>query len=258
MKNKKIISFLLALFLMILTVVPTTKCEAANNKPIVAVLGDSISSYEGVSVGAYPYYGPKAGSNRDFSKDKMYYYQFCNKIGANLGGVSAIGGSGFAINNGTAKFNDTQRIKQLASKGTPDIIVIYGGTNDHCNSDQEVMSGYYSTMNKVRQYYPNAVLICVSPYHYTNDGNIASRPYSNEIDFIAMCMKNYCDTDSKAVFVDLRNSLNGVFNASYDTHMVNRYEGSHGYFHPNVSGQTIIANKIYEAYFCWWYSTYMK
>lgn len=256
MKKRVFLALTLVLVFVATMLTNFSKVEAANSKPIISVLGDSISTHTDVTgVSNVSYYGTwmynPAWSNHtekyNMYRSEMYWQRFADKIGGQIGVVSAAGGSGFcAPGNQAQAFTTDARINSLDDKGKPDIIIVYGGTNDWNYNKNSIMNGFYTTANKIRKAYPNSLVIYTGPYYIDGASD-------DKINFINLCMKNYCDTDSKSIYVDLRSTLRG---SVYSDDMAIKYnpnaDGS--WFHPNTYGHQKIADSIYLGYFCYWYS----
>ncbi len=172
--------------------------ETDKKTTTVSVLGDSISTYLGVtsddSTGCY--YTPD-----NFELDDMWWNVLCARNNMQLGVVNAIGGSRVTWNG----VDDDQsyhlgeqyamtydgRIQSLDDNGKPDIICFFGGMNDALagNNDDgtpKVTIGdlnqmltygkldtfadaYMTALLKLNYYYPEAEIISISPYQTVGD-----------------------------------------------------------------------------------------
>ncbi|MEE1248223.1 MAG: SGNH/GDSL hydrolase family protein [Lachnospiraceae bacterium] len=159
--------------------------EKAENKmaekedTIVSVLGDSISTYENYT--SYKihqgYYTP---SNLK-SVNNTWWMRYINEYGYRLGVNDSIGGSRVARvseeKNPQTCMSNQSRIDALDDNGTPDIILFFGGTNDMIEKtplgDAEHPSygnvanfadAYYTTLFSLKKAYPDAKIICLTPF----------------------------------------------------------------------------------------------
>lgn len=148
----------------------------ANKK--LSVLGDSISTYNGYTPNDWHPYYPQ--SNVD-SFNKMWFSILTDNLGSMLLTSASCGGSTICGNtqdtSGLVMCSQTN-INALAVNGdTPDIIIIFGGTNDWgTNKDigdfnytselpssgliNNFGSAYAYMLNKIMSTYPNAVIYC--------------------------------------------------------------------------------------------------
>lgn len=149
---------------------------------VVAVLGDSISTLQ---------YNIPAGNDDwnyfnypgwpKFTYDTVYWGDIITRFGAKQGTIEAWAGSTIGTNyHGMC---NTSRLSRIGDKGNPDILLFYGGSN--IDTKQEVFDssadyakivqtgtawtstqkGYAVTLNKLRCYYPNTLIVQVIPYY---------------------------------------------------------------------------------------------
>ncbi|MBR4603587.1 MAG: hypothetical protein IKO43_01945 [Kiritimatiellae bacterium] len=142
----------------------TVSAEAAIR---ISVIGDSISTFNGIVPSGYPCYYPKG----DVANDSQMYWQIiCDRLGAEREMVEAWSGSRVTYNSSTASFNATSRYTNL---GNPDIILVHGGTNDRGVTlgtqyaagewdDTSIVSYYRPAMSrlieKLQETYPDAMI----------------------------------------------------------------------------------------------------
>ncbi len=172
----------------------------------LSVLGDSISTFAG--------YVPTAdGYNLEhlsrYPQDNLltdvnetWWMQLVDRLGARLGindswrGATVSGAHPVttgATGEDAAMFN-LQRIKNLGANGTPDVIVLFGGSNDYAHVSKlgsfdaasaptepdfsavkydNLADGYVETLLRFRYFYPDALVISVLPgvtkSYYSND-----------------------------------------------------------------------------------------
>lgn len=147
----------------------------------------------------------------------------------------------------------TTRIGHLGNKGLPDIILVYGGTNDIGNSvtigtfdktnpinytESQInalpvdtfASAYRTMLIKLMYYYPNAEIVCCLP-NFTNTYYNVS-----DLDDYIEVIKEECDFFG-VKYIDLRTSGINVYNR-----MSYLPDGTH----PNENGMKLLANKIFK------------
>ncbi len=238
MNLKRILGAILSVA-MIVGLLSATRIEAqaSDDRLIFSVLGDSISSYYGYE--EYPYYGPDYlcdSIQYIINKEDMWWSKYSRDKNFRFGWSSSISASMVSDNDGSLfSLNNESRINNLSKNGVPDVIAVYGGVNDHVLRGADIWDFYnrYDTLiNRLHNRYPNALLICMAPYHLQN-GDFSM--YNNEvIDCYADSIRNI-STKYGDYYVDLRTIS---FEASdFDV------DGS---LHPNESGNTKIAQKIEE------------
>lgn len=170
----------------------------------IAFMGDSITTFNGVSEGGYesPYYP---------TGDVLYYEQTYAKMfwdacgGTNIS-VSAISNSSWRDQgnaNCPSPYENT-RITRLSANGTPDYVFINMGTNDPYSSnigdsigytfdvntlEQNVVYTSYAiqtTIRKIQTTYPNAKIILLIPKFASaiNTGNYTFEKWEKVCDYI--------------------------------------------------------------------------
>ncbi len=109
---------------------PPIKEEVAKT---VSIMGDSYSTYMDYIPNGYGYYYPATGKNNVNSVDKTWWYILCDNKSYKLetnnswsgATISRTGWGGY--DNSSKPFISDLRLRSL---GNPDIILIFGGTND--------------------------------------------------------------------------------------------------------------------------------
>lgn len=215
--------------------------QSKTNK--VSILGDSISTYnDGSGRAYYSYYSPE-----HMDRNRTWWMQYINAFGMQLGYNEALGGSrvtscaGDGMSPGSAMSCD-ERIRQLGSNGTPDEILFFGGINDIFQKGSvpagqysyqltygkvdDFVDAYYTTVMKLKFYYPNADIVCIIPYNtWAVDTSL--------VDSFADGIINICKEFNLA-YVDLR--FAGVIGA--------HNMAAPDYLHPNENGMDKIATNV--------------
>ena len=135
----------------------------------LSILGDSLSTFNGVSDPNTAYYpaGDVEGSGL------TYWGLVAGDMEMTLEQVNAYGGSTVAMSSYTPMCSDTR----LAALGNPDVIILQGGTNDiysniasgtwqGTGSDidtSKFIPAYTKCINYLQQNYPNALIIAIGP-----------------------------------------------------------------------------------------------
>lgn len=251
-------------------------CDLANNTfqgKVVSVLGDSISAMKG-------YIPVDDGWNKQhqhqydtsFGVNNMWWKIVIDRMGAKLGICDAWDGT--TVRNTNQEDNvsgktgpncyigSSTRLINLGSNGTPDVILIFAGTNDtrsgsassigtfdasveyvpmteeevYTNTTSGVLAEAYTAMIRKLQYlYPTAKLVALSPMY--------GKPFALYPQARMMSMKvirDICDYFG-VLFIDpIKAGLN----------INNTYSGNYTYFkdgiHPNKDGMKLIGDYVYK------------
>ena len=225
--ERKLITIITLVFIVLLF--QETSVYAAKVKR-VSILGDSISTYTGYSI--FNYYN----TNKMPQKDVFWQRFIDYNSDLELSSVDAVDGSRVyapcEISSNDCTMQSYYRIDQLDKNGTPDIIIVFGGINDHTDNMMEFCKAYYTMMKRIRQRYPNVMIICVTPYNY--DGARVEN-----INFISQVIKNASAEDRNSICVDLRDKIQGNMGSPYM-----QANGEGFWFHPNSLGHKVIADAI--------------
>lgn len=178
--------------------------EIANyNGKVISIMGDSISTFEGyipVKDGfnlAHRKRYPDTGNNGQYNDvttvEQTWWHQAISELGAKLGINDSWAGSTVAnfldVNSGDkgpdAAMASMTRIQNLGANGTPDVILVFGGTNDGTGSlgtfdastaptpDNVSLTDYkwdtvaesYAVMlARMQHFYPDAKIVAILPY----------------------------------------------------------------------------------------------
>ena len=251
-------------------------CDVANNTfngKIVSVLGDSISAMDGyipVADGWNLKHDPQYRPSSSFTVDNMWWKIVINRLGAKLGICDAWDGTR-VINTVQADSGKTgpntyigssTRLINLASNGTPDLILVYAGTNDTRSitttsagtfdatkeyvpiTEEELYTNttpgnlaeaYTALIRKLQYLYPTAKIACICPAF--------GRPFALYPQGRVMALKvirDVCDyfgvlfIDPIKAGLNINNTFNGVYTYYKDG------------IHPNVDGMKLIGDYVYK------------
>lgn len=237
----------------------------------ISVLGDSISSYQGVSVGN-AYNKP----SKIPSVNSMWWKQLCRITGAKPLVIDAYASSCCAVasaswTSGITPAVDDSRCRALHTGSTssgnridPDIILIAMGLNDFqanvplgawdgheslASSDTVTWRGAYANMLlKIHTEYPDALVFCLSPWFFVrgNAAGVNVNTVGNTYQDYEDAMMEICELMG-GVYVDSNNF--GFTRQNYSAQSFafddNASDGS--LFHPNATGQEILGQSIAAA-----------
>ena len=143
--------------------------ESAYSGKKLSILGDSLSTFDGITDHATTYYpeGDVVGSGL------VYWGLVAGDMEMTVDEVNAYGGSTVALSSYNPMCSDTR----LSALGNPDVIIFQGGTNDiYSNIASGVWQGtgsdidtskfipaYTKCINYMQQNYPNALIIAIGP-----------------------------------------------------------------------------------------------
>ena len=237
----------------------------------ISVLGDSISSYQGVSVGN-AYNKP----SKIPSVNSMWWKQLCRITGAEPLVIDAYASSCCAVASASWTSSitpgvDDSRCRALHTGSTssgnridPDIILIAMGLNDFqanvplgawdgheslASSDTATWRGAYANMLlKIHTEYPDALVFCLSPWFFVrgNAAGVNVNTVGNTYQDYEDAMMEICELMG-GVYVDSNNF--GFTRQNYSAQSFafddNASDGS--LFHPNATGQEILGQSIAAA-----------
>ncbi len=203
---------------------------------MLSILGDSISTYKGISndifanstIGANPYF-----YSEDFPLDKMYWMRIIKDLNLTLCvNNSWSGGNLSGVDDYSSGVNRVEHLSR--NDGTsPDIIIIFMGINDLGRGvDTAVFfADYEKTSNTLKAKYPEANVCCV---------NLPDRGY----------LKERTEEFNKSINSAVINAGDNFFVADFyhsklnnDFYYMNTVDG----LHPDEDGMKIIADIIEEA-----------
>lgn len=237
----------------------------------ISVLGDSVSSYQGVSVGNAYYTAAKIPS-----VNSMWWKQLCRITGAEPLVIDAYASSCCAVASASWTSSitpavDDSRCRALHTGSTssgnridPDIILIAMGLNDFqanvplgawdgheslASADTATWRGAYANMLlKIHTEYPDALVFCLSPWFFVrgNAAGVNVNTVGNTYQDYEDAMMEICELMG-GVYVDSNNF--GFTRQNYAAPKFaltdNTPDGS--IFHPNATGQEILGQCIAAA-----------
>ena len=179
---KKITTFLI-FSSFILSIFSFSNVQAIeDDRSIVSVMGDSLSTYNGYTRGMkyYSFYSPE-----HMSVSQTWWMKYINDHSMRLGVCEALGGSKVGWYQGDPSGYDAtkcmasqERIDALNDNGTPDVILFFGGTNDiggtplgNFTPGQNIgdvgtfYNAYQTAIYRMKTSYPNAKIISITPYY---------------------------------------------------------------------------------------------
>ena len=254
----------------------------------LCVLGDSISTFgtpnQANATGTWNYPGNRCRYPQDnlFTEvDYMYWKILMDKTGMELGINESWAGSRVA-NTQTSDSGDLgpnrcisskTRIQHLGENGTPDVIIVYAGTNDIAGSslgtfnpeapvkfatltdtapsnpasltdaqidDLDVSTfanAYVAMLVRLQRYYPEAIIVCLTPNYcksYYGTNYVKMKNYVN-------CMIEICDFFG-VEYIDLRKVGIGLMDMAGDTYTEALPDG----IHPGIKGHRLIAEYLFN------------
>ena len=138
-------------------------CGHQHGGSLVSILGDSISTFEGVTPPAGVFYGPAyASALKVSSVEETWWMQVIHGLGGSLLVNNSYAGSTVS-SKGCWPACSSRRIQALSANGIfPDIILIFTGLND---VDYGIPVGdfaddYARMLTRLNQHYPHAEIWC--------------------------------------------------------------------------------------------------
>ena len=254
----------------------------------LSILGDSISTFgtpnQANATGTWNYPGNRCRypqANLFTEVDYMYWKILLDKTGMEFGINESWAGSRVA-NTQTTDSGDLgpnrciaskTRIQHLGNNGTPDVIIVYGGTNDIAGStlgtfnpeapikfatltttppsnpasltDDQIddldvstfANAYVAMLVRLQRYYPEAIIVCLTPNYcksYYGTNYVKMKNYVN-------CMIEICDFFG-VEYIDLRKVGIGLMDMAGDTYTEALPDG----IHPGIKGHRLIAEYLFN------------
>ena len=232
----------------------------------VSILGDSISTFGSPSAtnenGTYCYsyyptatcrYSEDGNDSIAFDVQNTWWMRLINRLGAQLGINESWRGTR-VTGTDASTFNNQTRINHLGENGTPNLILVYGGTNDaggsvtigtfnggdysDYNTAEKIAAldvstfanAYKAMLIRLMFTYPTAEIVCILPTFTTSYYTI------QHLDDYVEVIKEACDFFG-IKWIDVRVSDINIFNKT--TYLVDG-------IHPNANGMKLLSDKIYK------------
>ena len=214
------------------------------NKATFSILGDSISTMEGLNPEGYPVF--YSTSLPSYGISSPWWEQFSKLTSWMLLSNSSYAGSTISrcfLKEQTC-FSSSERISALSLNGCPDYIFVFGGTNDWSRSvafegkdpydSTSFVGGYRYLVRKLKTTYPSSQILCLSILP-RESGIDKTNSKSWTISDANMKISSIC-LDLSCRFVDLHDC--GMLNKTDDY----TFDG----LHPNAQGMKLIAQCIVD------------
>ena len=199
----------------------------------ISIIGDSISTFYTTTSSLKSYYG---GTNEYYypsysttvkTAQKTWWGMALSEFNANLGINNSLSGSALCGSSSKAAISDA-RIQTLDDNGSPDVIIIFIGTNDNVNGHtvQQFKSTYANLLQKLHKAYPNAYIFCMN-LGYSNYHNTASHYYYSEDTRLAYneAISQVCK-ENLATVIDLASiQTTSTYNSMLGDNLHPNYEG---------------------------------
>lgn len=231
------------------------KYRVQNHKIKFSVLGDSTSSFNGVSETTNngvtvraPYY--PSGDVTD--KSQMWWSYVQKALRNNIDyDISAVSSSAFINQNDTLpSSSDTNRIKRLGDHGTPHIIFINMGINDGyflqqgefsgewdinkiANEDNTVAKGIELTIRNLQATYQNSDIVLLIPKN--SHIVLSDNDYTKRFNATCKLIKEIGEAYGVYKIIDLRKC--GITWENYETYTIDGV-------HPNAKGMELIGKYV--------------
>ena len=254
----------------------------------LSILGDSISTFgtpnQANATGTWNYPGNRCRypqANLFTEVDYMYWKILLDKTGMEFGINESWAGSRVANTQATDSGDlgpnrciaSKTRIQHLGNNGTPNVIIVYGGTNDIAGStlgtfnpeapikfatltttppsnpasltDDQIddldvstfANAYVAMLVRLQRYYPEAIIVCLTPNYcksYYGTNYVKMKNYVN-------CMIDICDFFG-VEYIDLRKVGIGLMDMAGDTYTEALPDG----IHPGIKGHKLIAEYVFN------------
>lgn len=217
----------------------------------VSILGDSISTYQGISnvgttnttIEGYSVWYNGNWQNVLGSSDETYWGKVMSKYNMNLlvnnscGGnkLTEAGGTGVTVPAGYVRVENLAANTGSLNGTTPDKILIFMGTNDYIGgvAAETFKQAYITTLDKAGQLYPNAQIFAFTliPSHYNTDFAL--------LDAYNTVIRELAASYESVVLVDIA-ADSGITTENYWNYT---FDGTH----PNKAGIAKIAEVLEQA-----------
>lgn len=193
----------------------------------ISFLGDSITTYLDAIPSSYPTYYPTQGCDVN-NIEKTWWYQVLQETNYKLIMNNSFSGSKVSSGDGCAK--TIERINNLSKNNeTPDIVVIYMGTNDltHRIVSSTFEKSYKEMIDLIRQQCDDAIIYVLNLPSMKHQGFVAERLVYNDI--ISKIAK-----EKDLILVDIASIIT---EENYSNYL---FAGAH----PNALGMKIISEEV--------------
>lgn len=192
----------------------------------IAIIGDSISTYYGLIPDGYSVFYPYTTSNV-FDFHDCWWMKVIDKLGAGLFINNSYSGSCVATNASSSSTNDNRLSKLVINGETPDVIIIYMGSNDIASASitsTMFKNAYEVMLSKIQKLCPNSeIVLCTLP------------------------TSKFYDSSEQIVYNDIIKTLGNTYQAKVvdlsDVDIKNYLVDS---AHPQKEGMMLISEKIIE------------
>lgn len=238
------------------------------NGKVLSILGDSISTFgtpnQANAQGLWTYPNNRCRypqSNLFTDVSKQYWYNLLNATGMTLGINESWAGSRVSNTASTDEGDvgpnrhiaSMTRIGHLGENGTPDMILVYAGTNDVGHNvtigtfntespidytEEQIQAlpvatfadAYRTMLIRLQYYYPSSEIVCCFPNYTTSYYDIAKLDRYNEV------VREACDFFG-VKYIDLRTAGITILNRA--TYLPDG-------IHPNAAGMQLLFTYIYK------------
>lgn len=229
----------------------------------LSIVGDSISTFQHFSPDDYnPFYS--SGSDGLPNASYSYWGIIAREKGWALSSINAYGGSQVSDYDPQSRYGiamcSTTRTSGLAGNGTPDYIIVLGGTNDFGHgvpigtwagmddmptTGEDFRKAYALMLNRIHANYPLAMVYCCTLLNRERDavpGSIEKyhdqylHQFNDAIRQIAPMLN--CRV------IDLESC--GINQYNLETYMSDYHTDTGVATHPNIAGHALIAKRILE------------
>lgn len=240
------------------TCTPMTVQKLKTTKKL-SVMGDSISTFKGFSPDDYnPFY--MSGSHGLPNASYSYWGIVAREKGWGLSTINAWGGSQVAYKEGRTEIPmcDDRRAGNLAANGTPDVIIILGGTNDFGHGvpvgtwagdddlpevENNFRAAYARMLMKIHSYYPLAKVYCCTLINRETDlvpGSMEKK-YGQYLTAFNTAIRQIAPM-LNCTLIDLESC--GMNQYNMETFMSDYDPTDHHAVHPNIAGHELMAKRI--------------
>lgn len=168
-------------------------------KKIIAILGDSVSTYEGYTPEGFVFYGPwNAVYTGVASVEDTWWMKVIRALDGQPGSNNSLAGS-LVCGRSRTSATSPDRIADLCSHGMPDVILVAMGANDWGFGflPEEFEGEYRRMLHLLKVAYPEAEIWCATlpeskvvneedQFFFDVDARVSKRVYSDIIKRVAM------------------------------------------------------------------------